>query len=161
MQDELINYLTSDEKIKMAKKLLKSALVYNHVKSLMLTKSENKVSLNPIAIEKNKERENFDKTRDYAAVIREECVLPDRLRNYYEILDHERIQMGLLLKTKEVRMQIVKDILEEEGLDLKKYFIKSCNRLVKNISPSFPRKIARKIGNFFTNSSKMKEKIKW
>ncbi len=161
MQDELINYLTSDEKIKMAKRLLKSALVYNHVKSLMLTQSENKVSSNPIAIEKNKEREVFDKTRDYASVIQEGCVLPDRLRNYYEILDHELIQMRLLLKTKEVRMQIVKDILDEEGLELKKYFAKSCNRLVKNINPSFPRKIARKIGNFFTHFSKTKENIKW
>ena len=66
MQDELIEYLTLDAKMQMSKRLLKSALVYEHVKSLMLKKSDNKDSLNPIAVERKKERETFDQTRDYA-----------------------------------------------------------------------------------------------
>lgn len=157
MQDELIEYLTLDAKMQMAKRLLKSALVYEHVKSLMLKKSDNKDTLNPVAIEKKKERETFDQTRDYASVLKEEYVLPDRLRNYREIMAHELVQMRLLLKTKEVRMQIVKDILEEEGLDLKKHFSKSCDLLVKNLNPSLPRRIMRRVGQFFENTSKMKE----
>lgn len=157
MQDELIEYLTLDAKMQMAKRLLKSVLVYEHVKSLMLKKSDNKDPLNPVAIEKKKERETFDQTRDYASVLREEYVLPDRLRNYHEIMAHELVQMRLLLKTKEVRMQIVKDILEEEGFDLKKHFSKSCDLLVKNLNPSLPRRIMRKVGQFFENTSKMKE----
>ena len=156
MQDELIEYLTLGEKIALTKRLLKSGLVYDHVKSLMLKKSDCKDSLDLTSVEKKKERERFDKTRDYASVLNEEYVLPDRLRNYREIMKHELIQMHLLLKTKEVRMQVVKDILEEEGLDLKKYFSKSCDRMVKNLTPGLIKRVIHKMG-YLIKSSNMKE----
>ena len=158
MENELIDYLTLDSKLKMAKRLLRSALVYNHVKDLMLKKNENNISSDSDRIEKKKERENFDKTRDYASVIREEYILPDRLRNYHKILAHERSQMDILLKTKEVCMLVVKDILNEEGLDQKKYFNRCCNRLLKNLNPSFSRRIVRHVGKFLRVSSHMNEK---
>ena len=157
MEDELIDYLTLDEKKQMAMRLLKSALVYNHVKSLMLKKSEQSEYATLDAIEKENKRKDFDINRDYAFVIREGSVIPDRLRNYKAIMHHELVQMELLLKTKEVRMHIVKDILEEEGLPLKKYFSKCCNRVVKHVDPSLSRRITRKMKRLFFNSSKMKE----
>jgi hypothetical protein len=111
MEKDLFNYLTTDEKIKMANRLLRSALVYEHVKFLMTGEKEKTSS---------GKREQFDQTRDIAHVIHCEMPHPDRLRNYRAICQNEIDDMEELLKDKSIRMRVVKEIMTEERMDLKK-----------------------------------------
>lgn len=110
-----------EEKIRRARRYLRSALVYEHVMFLMTGRKTiytNSDLLKPNAKEVLNRKE-FDKTRDIATVLKEEQPHPDRLRNYKEICQSEIEDMEYLLKDRRVRMQMVKEIMTEEEMNLK------------------------------------------
>ncbi len=116
--------MTIDEKMKVAKRLLRSALVYDHVKFLMTGKKNIYVVsdvLNPNA-DKLLQRRNFDKTRDIAHVLEVKNPHLDRLNNYRKICQNEIEDMEYLLKDRKVRMNVVKNIMAEEQMDMKRDF---------------------------------------
>ena len=140
MDRDLFNYMPVEEKIKRARRLLRSALVYDHVKFLM-TGKKNVYTVSDALNEnaKNEEaRRNFDQTRDIAHVMRSEIQDPDRLRNYKEICQSEIGDIEYLLKDKEVRMQIVKDIMTEEQMNLKQDYSFFLNSVKARVCGSKP-----------------------
>ena len=140
MDRDLFNYMPVEEKIKKARSLLRSALVYDHVKFLMTgKKSVYTVSDALKENAKNEEaRRNFDQTRDIAHVLQSEFPEPDRLRNYREICQSEIGDIEYLLKDKEVRMQIVKDIMTEEQMNLKQDYSFFLNSVKARVCGSKP-----------------------
>lgn len=150
MDRDLFNYMPIEEKLRRARKLLRSAFVYDHVKFLMTGKKE--IHTLSDALKENsknqQERKEFDKTRDIATVLSEENPHPDRLRNYKELCQAEILDMEYLLRDRKVRMQIVKDVMAEEQMDLKRdysFFVKSVKARVCGAKP------VRKINTFMVS----------
>lgn len=130
MDLDLINYMSQSDKLQMARKLLQSAKVYNECLFLMTGKriTSDEVESRPNA-QKMKERYQYDENHDYAQVLKDADQHPDRLRNYRELMAHELKKMHHLLRDSHVRMILIKDIMVEEGFNLKDDF-KVCNRNV-------------------------------
>lgn len=156
MENDLIEYLTVDEKIKMAQRLLRSAIIYNHVKSMM--QRGNKKSFSNSQNDENMQvRKRFDAERDYAFVLKESDPHPDRIRNYKRICAHEKEQMDILLQNAEVRKLVVENILNEEGIDAKKYATIYSEKVRHTLNPSFSKRMVKKLGTLMMNCFKTKE----
>ena len=138
MDLDLINYMTHSDKMQMAKNLLRSAKVYNECLYLMTGKKRKSADVEALANkEKMQERYDYDNNRDYAQVLHEPYD-EARMRNYHELMRHEIEKMHCLLQDKNVRMIVIKDIMQEEGLNLKNDFqvcnLNMASRLEKNKS---------------------------
>ena len=123
MEIDLLNYLPIDEKIKKARSLMKSALVYNHVYFMMTDQTREQSHFSgAVNEEAMNKRYEFDRTRDISMCLRDSFQTSDRLRNYKNICKNEVLSIQELLKDKTVRMNIIQDVMKEEQMDLQQDF---------------------------------------